>query len=88
MSEALHIDWTRCDGRGLCAELLPTVLGRDDWGYPLAQQADDGDPTNVPISAGDVEAARDAVYLCPKLALSLSPRQKRSRRQSTPQPNP
>ena len=88
MIKALHIDWTRCDGRGLCAELLPTVLGRDDWGYPLAQQADDGDPTNVPISAGDVEGAGDAVYLCPKLALSLSPRQKRSRRQPTPQPNP
>ena len=33
----LHIDWTRCDGRGLCTELLPGVLGRDDWGYPLAR---------------------------------------------------
>lgn len=34
MSQILHIDWTKCDGRGLCTELLPTVLGRDDWGYP------------------------------------------------------
>ena len=83
MSEALHIDWTRCDGRGLCTELLPTVLGRDDWGYPLAKQAGNGDPTNVPISATDMEAARDAVYLCPKLALSLGSRQGISRRQST-----
>ena len=21
----LHIDWTRCDGRGLCTELLPEL---------------------------------------------------------------
>ncbi|MGI9124601.1 MAG: ferredoxin, partial [Mycobacterium sp.] len=28
----LHIDWTRCDGRGLCTELLPDVLDRDEWG--------------------------------------------------------
>ena len=27
----LHIDWTVCDGRGLCMELLPELLGRDDW---------------------------------------------------------
>ena len=33
----LHIDWTRCDGRGLCAELLPELLDRDDWGYPLSR---------------------------------------------------
>ena len=33
----LHIDWTRCDGRGLCTELLPTALDRDDWGYPLTR---------------------------------------------------
>ena len=26
----LHIDWTACDGRGLCAELLPDLLTEDD----------------------------------------------------------
>ena len=36
----LHVDWTRCDGHGLCADLLPEVLTRDEWGYPLARQAD------------------------------------------------
>lgn len=80
MSEILHIDWTRCDGRGLCAELLPSVLGRDDWGYPLAQQARNGDRTNIVITPSDVEAASDAVHLCPKLALSLSPQQATTRR--------
>ncbi len=33
----LHVNWARCDGRGLCTELLPELLDRDDWGYPLAR---------------------------------------------------
>ena len=65
----LHIDWTRCDGRGLCTELLPTVLDRDDWGYPLAR-----DGSREPGIRGDREAnARAAVRLCPRLALTLRP---------------
>ncbi|WP_125613592.1 ferredoxin [Specibacter cremeus] len=67
----LHIDWTRCDGRGLCTELLPHRLGRDPWGYPLALDAD-SDPTNVPLAAADLDAARDAIRLCPMLALRLA----------------
>lgn len=39
MREMLRIDWTQCDGRGLATQLLPTVLGCDDWGYPLAKDA-------------------------------------------------
>jgi hypothetical protein len=35
MTARLHIDWTACDGRGLCQELLPELLARDEWGYPL-----------------------------------------------------
>lgn len=80
MSEILHIDWTKCDGRGLCTELLPSVLGRDDWGFPLARQARNGDRTNVVIGPRDAEAARDAVNLCPKLALSLLAQQANTRR--------
>ena len=33
----VHVDWTRCHGRGLCTELLPRLFGRDDWGYPIAR---------------------------------------------------
>ncbi|RDH80110.1 ferredoxin [Mycolicibacterium moriokaense] len=63
----LHIDWTRCDGRGLCAELLPGLLRRDDWGYPVVR-----DGTREPaISPRDARYARAAVRRCPKLALSL-----------------
>ncbi|KRE32106.1 oxidoreductase [Mycobacterium sp. Soil538] len=66
----LHIDWTRCDGRGLCTELLPGVLGRDDWGYPLAR---DGSREPV-IPRGALREARMAVNRCPRLALSLRTR--------------
>jgi ferredoxin len=74
-SAALHIDWTKCDGRGLCTELLSGRLVRDPWGYPLAAGPDagrnPGDKSNVPIGADDLEAAEDAVVLCPRLALTL-----------------
>ncbi len=62
----LHIDWTLCDGRGLCTELLPELLGRDEWGYPLSR---DGSDVAVPDSLAD--AARQAVALCPRAALRL-----------------
>lgn len=71
MTTYLHIDWTSCDGRGLCAELLPGVLDRDDWGYPVARGKVGRDRTDVPLREADREAAREAVSLCPKLALSL-----------------
>ncbi|MDP9168234.1 MAG: ferredoxin [Actinomycetota bacterium] len=66
--QRLHVDWTRCDGRGLCTELLPGMLRRDDWGYPLAR---DGarDPL---IPPADLTEARIAVDRCPRLALSLT----------------
>jgi ferredoxin len=67
MPSRLHIDWTRCDGRGLCGELLPEVLAEDDWGYPVAR---DGRPEpGVPESLEG--HARRAVRDCPRLALRL-----------------
>ncbi|OJX73123.1 ferredoxin [Leifsonia sp. 71-9] len=67
----LHIDWTRCDGRGLCAELLEDAIGRDDWGYPVSRRGDPARRTNVPIRDAELEDAEDAVRLCPVLALTL-----------------
>jgi ferredoxin len=63
----LHIDWTACDGRGLCTELLPELLDRDDWGYPLPL-AGDRDPDVPTVLIGP---ARQAVAQCPRLALRL-----------------
>jgi ferredoxin len=71
MTATLHIDWTRCDGRGLCTELLSGVLVRDDWGYPVARGRQGSERTDVPVRPDDTEAAREAVSLCPRLALSL-----------------
>ncbi|MDX1872503.1 ferredoxin [Mycolicibacterium sp. 120266] len=63
----LHIDWTRCQGRGLCSELLPRILDRDDWGYPLSR-----DRTREPaVPRPALPDARRAVARCPRLALSL-----------------
>ena len=63
----LHIDWTRCDGRGLCTELLPNLLTRDDWGYPLSRSR-----TREPeIPPEDAKNAVAAVKRCPRLALRL-----------------
>jgi ferredoxin len=66
MGTRLHIDWTACRGHGLCAELLPELLDRDRWGYPLAR-------TDLTIP-GELEGhAKQAAHLCPRLALSAQP---------------
>ncbi len=67
----LHIDWTRCDGRGLCTELLPDLLVRDDWGYPLAADPSLDDKSNIPLGRDDEPAAAEAAALCPRLALAV-----------------
>lgn len=85
MSTSLHIDWTRCDGRGLCTELLAGVLDRDDWGYPVARGRVGRDRTDVPLADADLEAARDAVALCPVLALTLQQGTRRESASGLPQ---
>ncbi|MCW2720656.1 MAG: ferredoxin [Pseudonocardiales bacterium] len=60
----LHIDWTRCQGRGGCVELLPELIGRDEWGYPLTG-------TDVAVPRALHGHARQAVRDCPRLALRL-----------------
>ncbi|HEV7168055.1 MAG TPA: ferredoxin [Micrococcaceae bacterium] len=80
MSGSLHIDWTRCDGRGLCTELLSNLLARDDWGYPVARRTQAGSGADIAIGPNDEEAAREAVNLCPRFALSLGhPSERRDR---------
>jgi len=68
-SPRLHIDWTACDGRGLCTELLERRLTRDPWGYPLAVGG--SSRNDLVLSEEELPAARDAVALCPRLALSI-----------------
>jgi ferredoxin len=69
VSDRLHIDWVRCDGRGLCMEIVPELLVEDDWGFPLSRTRDAAPsvPVNVAVHA------RRAVKECPRLALTLRP---------------
>ena len=61
--ERLVVDWTRCDGHGLCAELLPEVVRLDDWGYPMVGRE--------ALPAELTAIAARAVRECPALALRL-----------------
>ena len=67
MSSRLQIDWTRCQGRGLCIELLPEVLIDDDWGYPMSRSGD----SRLEVPRRARAYAEDAVKECPRLALRL-----------------
>jgi ferredoxin len=78
---SLHVDWTRCRGRGLCTELFAERLERDEWGYPIARAGDPGGPgapgtpgagtRDVPVRPHERAAAADAVAMCPLQALRL-----------------
>jgi NADH:ubiquinone oxidoreductase subunit F (NADH-binding)/ferredoxin len=63
-AERLTIDWTRCQGHGLCAHLVPELMQLDQQGYPV--------PTDMPVPPWLKREARQAVEMCPTLALRLS----------------
>ena len=67
MKARVHVDWTRCDGHGSCAELLPELFATDAWGYPLSRTGE-RDPTVPPRLT---RLARRAVAACPLQALRL-----------------
>ncbi|MER5827147.1 ferredoxin [Streptomyces mirabilis] len=60
----LEVDWTACQGHGLCAELLPEHITLDEWGYPLLGEA--------PLPPTTLKRARRAAADCPVLALKLA----------------
>ena len=59
----LVIDRIKCDGRGLCAELLPERIRLDDWGYPILAPG--------PVPEHLLPLAQRAVEDCPVLAIAL-----------------
>lgn len=59
----LRVDWLRCDGYGLCGDLMPDVIGLDDWRYPVI-------PSNA-IDRRKLHDAQRAVDCCPVRALML-----------------
>lgn len=62
----LRVNDIRCEGRGLCAELLPELVTLDDWGYPIIS-AD-------PVPGHLLTDTRETVRACPVLALRLETR--------------
>ncbi|HEX5189139.1 MAG TPA: ferredoxin [Streptosporangiaceae bacterium] len=63
MKQRLAVNPIACTGHGLCAELLPELIGQDEWGYPIV--------ADVEIPHELRPLARRAVRLCPTLALRL-----------------
>jgi ferredoxin len=63
VSHYLRVNPIKCTGRGICAELLPEVIGLDPWGYPIAPAA--------ALPAEIVGLARRAAAVCPTLALQI-----------------
>ena len=59
----LGIDRIKCDGHGVCADLVPELIELDDWGYPIIRGG------AIPPSV--LPHARRAVSGCPTLALRL-----------------
>ncbi|MFG2073937.1 NADH-ubiquinone oxidoreductase-F iron-sulfur binding region domain-containing protein [Nonomuraea maritima] len=58
----LEVDWSRCQGHGLCAHLLPEFVDLDDYGFPSFRT----------IPGWMAREARRAVDMCPALALRLA----------------
>lgn len=63
MTLKLRVNPILCDGYGHCAELLPERIELDEWGYPIIH----GEAVGRRLEP----VARQAVKMCPRLALSL-----------------
>jgi ferredoxin len=61
MDLRVRVNPITCAGHGVCAELLPTGIKMDEWGYPIISQD--------PIPGELHRQARKAVAECPTLAL-------------------
>ena len=59
----LRVDPIACEGRGLCAEVLPELITLDDWGFPIIAGGE--------VPPGLMAAAGETIRLCPLLALRL-----------------
>lgn len=60
----LAVDWTRCDGHGLCAHLAPELIQLDRNGYPAIN--------NTAVPTWLEESATRAIAMCPALALRFT----------------
>jgi len=63
LSITLRVNPIACVGHGMCAELLPEIIGLDRWGYPIL--------SSPAVPRPLAEHARRAVQACPTLALLI-----------------
>jgi ferredoxin len=63
-SRRLAVDWTRCEGHGLCAHVVPDLIRLDDNGFPAF--------ADTPVPVRMEAAAQRAVAMCPALALRVT----------------
>jgi ferredoxin len=61
----LRVDWIRCDGYGLCGDLLPDLIGLDEWRYPILPAG--------PIDRDRLHDVQRAIDCCPMKALIVEP---------------
>lgn len=60
----LRVNPILCTGYGYCSEIVPELIGTDDWGFPIV--------SDRPIDNDDLLGlARRAVATCPRLALII-----------------
>jgi ferredoxin len=63
VTDRVTVNPIACPGHGICAEMLPELIGLDEWGYPMVADRE------VPHELSGL--ARRAARLCPTLALRL-----------------
>jgi NADH:ubiquinone oxidoreductase subunit F (NADH-binding)/ferredoxin len=78
--QRLVVDWTRCDGHGLCAHLIPEIIHLDQHGYPVM--------LDIPVPDWLEKDAQQAVDMCPALALRLATAPSKASRPPGPVPLP
>jgi ferredoxin len=61
----VHVDMSKCQAYGNCADAAPQLFSLDDWGYAVVE----GDGNVAPQ---DEEAARNAAAACPAVAITLT----------------
>jgi ferredoxin len=59
----LRVDWIRCDGYGLCGDLLPELIELDEWRYPILPRG--------PIDRSLLNDVQRTIDCCPMRALAL-----------------
>ena len=63
MELRLRVDWIKCDGYGLCGDLLPDLIELDEWSYPILRPG--------PVDPSRLHDLQRAADCCPTKALIL-----------------